>query len=197
MVRKLLKGGADGNEQLTSVAAILLVVALAVEGATLLNLQGLLNVHAFVGMLLLPIVGLKLGSTAWRMGRYYLGGDEYVRRGPPHVALRMLVGPVLVASTIVLFGTGVLLLALDRTQGTIVGLHKASFVVWVGAAAIHVLAHLREIPRALARRVPGLGLRLALAAVAVLAGLVIAVGTLPGADHLQDHMTGHAGVDGD
>jgi hypothetical protein len=190
-VRRFLTGGADGNEQLTAVAAVLLVVALAVEGATLLNLQGMLDVHAFVGILLLPIVGLKLGSTGWRMIRYYRGGEEYVLRGPPHVAIRMLVAPVLVASTVVLFGTGVLLLALDRTQGPIVGLHKASFVVWLGAAAIHVLAHLRELPRALATRVPGLERRVALAVLAVAAGLTVAVLTLPAADHLQDRMTFH------
>ena len=55
--------------QLTGLAGILLVVFLAVEGATLLNLRALLTVHAFVGMSLLPIVALKLGSTGWRMAR--------------------------------------------------------------------------------------------------------------------------------
>src|SRR5690348_405875 len=60
-----------GNEQITALAGILLIVFLAVEGATLLNLRALLTVHAFVGMLLLPIVALKLGSTGWRLARYY------------------------------------------------------------------------------------------------------------------------------
>ena len=57
--------------------------------------------HAFVGMLLIPIVALKAASTAWRFMRYYGRGEEYVRRGPPHIVLRALVAPVLVLSTLV------------------------------------------------------------------------------------------------
>jgi hypothetical protein len=64
-VRRL--GGSDGNEQLTSVVATLLIVLLTIEGATLLNVTSLLTVHAFVGMLLLPVVALKLASTGWRV----------------------------------------------------------------------------------------------------------------------------------
>jgi hypothetical protein len=61
---KLLAGGSAANEQLTAVAAAVLLPLLAIEGATLLRIQSLLDVHAFVGMLLLPVVGLKLASTA-------------------------------------------------------------------------------------------------------------------------------------
>ena len=70
-----MRANPGGNEQLTALAGILLIVFLAVEGATLLNLSALLTVHAFVGMFLLPIVALKLGSTGWRMARYYLGRE--------------------------------------------------------------------------------------------------------------------------
>jgi pilus assembly protein TadC len=87
-------GGSAGNEQLTAIVATILIVLLAVEGATLLNVRSLLTVHAFVGMLLIPVVALKLGSTGWRMLRYYRRREKYVRRGPPHVALRVLVAPV-------------------------------------------------------------------------------------------------------
>ena len=52
-----------------------------------------------------------------------------MRRGPPALPLRVVVAPVAVASTIVLFGTGAYLLAVDETQGTAVGLHKASLIV--------------------------------------------------------------------
>ncbi|HKC22506.1 MAG TPA: hypothetical protein VKB64_08350 [Gaiellaceae bacterium] len=50
-------------------------------------------------------MALKLLSTGWRMVSYYRGAHEDVLRGPPHVATRMLVAPVLVASTFVLFGS--------------------------------------------------------------------------------------------
>jgi hypothetical protein len=66
-------GGSSGIGQLTAIVATVLVVGLAVGGATLLDLTQLLTVHAFLGMLLIPVVALKLGSVAWRMARYYLG----------------------------------------------------------------------------------------------------------------------------
>lgn len=191
-----MRANPGGNEQLTAFAGILLVVFLAVEGATLLNLRALLSVHAFVGMFLLPIVALKMGSTGWRMARYYLGKDDYVRRGPPAWPLRVLVAPVVVASTLVLFGTGVYLLATREVQGTAVGLHKASFVVWLVATSVHVLARLVRMAEALRARHSGLALRLGLAAVTLVAATAVATATLPGADHLQDRMSAQVGVDG-
>lgn len=190
-----MKSNPGGNEQLTALAGVLLVIFLAVEGATLLNLRALLTVHAFVGMFLLPIVALKLGSTGWRMAGYYLGREEYVRRGPPAFPLRVFVAPVVVASTIVLFGTGVYLLAMHETQGTAVGLHKASFVVWFASTSIHVLARLARMWHGLRGRYPGLAARIGLVAVTLVAGASVAMVTLPAADHLQDRMTAQIGID--
>ena len=90
---------------------------LLAEAATLLNVGALLRVHAFIGMLLVPVVVVKLASAGWRMVRYYAGSEEYVLRGPPQALIRVVVAPVLVASTLILFGTGIALLALDRTEG--------------------------------------------------------------------------------
>ena len=194
-LKTLFRGRSEGNEQLTAIVATLLVPLLAIEGATLLNLRSLLTVHAFVGMLLIPVVALKLASTGWRMVRYYLHAEEYVQRGPPHAVLRMLVAPVIVASTVVLFGTGVALLAVDQTQGPIVGLHKASFVVWLGATSLHVLTRIPGMKRILLRRLPGVTLRLGLAGGTLMAGLVLAMATLPAADHLQDTLSGSVGLD--
>ena len=194
-IMRTRSGGSSGNEQLTAIVATVLIVLLLVEGATLLQLRSLLTVHAFVGMLLIPVVALKVGSTGWRMLRYYRGGEEYVRRGPPHIALRALVGPVLVVSTILVLATGVALLVLDQTQGTLVGLHKASFVVWAGAFGVHVLAHVLKLPRALSARLPGAALRIVLVVGTLSAGAAIAVATLPAANKLQDRATAHFGFD--
>src|SRR5205823_7898206 len=98
----------------------------------------------------------------WRMLRYYLRGEEYVRRGPPHVALRALVAPAIVVSTVMLLATGVALLVLDQTHGTMVGLHKASFVVWLGALSLHVLTRVHRLVPILRRRLAGTALRLGL-----------------------------------
>ena len=195
-LKRLLIGGSAGNEQLTLAIAALLIVLLAVEGATILRIGSLLTVHAFVGMLLIPVVTLKLASTGWRMLRYYQRGEEYVLRGPPHIALRMLVAPVLVLSTLLVFGTGVALLALDQRHGTLVGLHKASFLVWAGAFGLHVLGHLLRLPQLWRQRVPGLALRIAIAASTLVTGVTLATLTLPSADRLQDHASGYLGVDG-
>jgi hypothetical protein len=194
-LRRLLAGGSAGNEHLTLALAALLLVLLAVEGATLLNLTSLLTVHAFVGMLLIPVVALKVASTGWRMLAYYRRGEEYVLRGPPHIVLRVLIAPVLVLTTLIVFGTGVALLALGETHGTLVGLHKASFLVWLGAFALHVLAHLLRLPRLWRLRAPGLVLRVTLVGASLAAGAALATATLPGADRLQDRASAHIGFD--
>lgn len=193
---RLLRGGSAANEQLTAVVAAVLLPLLAAEGATLLNIRGLLNVHAFIGMLLIPVVAVKMASTGWRMARYYTGGEEYVRRGPPTILIRMLVAPVVIASTVVLFGTGVALLAVDQTQGTLVGLHKASFVVWFGAMSVHVLTRLPVLVRALRHRLAGNVVRVSLATLSVVAGVGLAMLTLPQVDHLQDNVSTQVGFDG-
>jgi hypothetical protein len=195
LLKRLVTGGSDANAHLTAAVAAVLIVLLTVEGATLLNLRTLLTVHAFVGILLIPVVALKLGSTGWRMLRYYRRADEYVRRGPPHIALRVIVAPLVVVSTVFLFGTGVALLAVDQVGGTLVNLHKASFVVWLGTTGVHVLAHVLRLPLLLRVRVPGAALRYGVLGASLLAGAVIAVGTLPAADRLQDQATQYVGVD--
>jgi len=194
-IRRLFVGGLRGNEQLTAVATVLLLVLLFVEGMTLLNMGALLTVHVFVGLLLIPVVALKLGSTGWRMLRYYLGAREYVERGPPRLFLRALVAPILILSTTVLFGTGTAILALGQTEGALVALHKASFILWFGAAGVHVLAHAWRLPALLRHVTPGRGLRVALATGAVVSGLVLATIALPAVDRLQDAVSAHVGVD--
>ena len=194
-IKRLFAAGSAGNEHLTALVAAVLLLLLAIEGATLLQIRSLLTVHAFVGMLLIPVVALKLASSGWRMLRYYRRGEEYVRRGPPHVMLRVLVAPVLVLSTLVVFATGVALLVLGQTRGTVVGLHKASFIVWVGAAGLHVLAHALKLPGVLRARIPGAALRVALVTAALMGGALLAIATLPAADRLQDRATAHVGFD--
>jgi hypothetical protein len=107
----------------------------------------------------------------------------------------VLVAPAIVLSTVVLLATGVALLVLDQTGGTIVGLHKASFIAWVGATGVHVLTHVLKVPRLLWERIPGAALRLGLVASAVVAGALLATVTLPQADRLQDRATAQIGPD--
>jgi hypothetical protein len=143
--------GVERNERLTARVAVVLLVLLAVEGVTILFVRPLLSVHEIVGLILIPPVALKLASTGYRFMRYYQGRREYVEKGPPHPLMRFVVAPVLVASTIGVLATGVAILALHQRHGLVVGLHKASFAVWLGATGIHVLVYLRRLPHALRR----------------------------------------------
>jgi hypothetical protein len=138
--------GIRRNERLTAATAVALLVLLAIEGVTILFLGPLLSLHELVGVILIPPVVLKLGATGYRFLRYYQGHAEYVEKGPPHPLMRFLVAPVLVASTFGVLGTGVAILALHQRHGIVVGLHKASFVFWLAAAAIHVLVYAPRIP---------------------------------------------------
>jgi hypothetical protein len=178
------RGGVDGNERLTAATAVVLIGLLAAEGVTILFLRPLFSAHVFIGMLLIPPVALKLGSTGWRFARYYRGDRAYVHRGPPLLPLRLL-APLVVAATVAVFGTGVALLVVGPAGGIVLGLHKASFVVWLVATGVHVLAHLRRLPRlgfadwrGTARSVPGGRARRTVLAASIVAGAILAVATV-------------------
>jgi hypothetical protein len=200
VLKQLFAGGSDGNERLTAATAAVLLVLLAAEGTTLVAVGRLLLPHVFLGFLLIPPVVLKLASTGWRMIRYYRRSDEYVRRGPPVLLLRMVVAPVTVVATVALFASGVAVVALGR-GGLLLGLHKVSFIVWFVAMSLHVLAHVLELPRLLAvdwwrgDRLSGRRLRQLVLVGTLGAGLVLAFATLPLVDHWQDSVTALAGLD--
>ncbi|MGZ4291330.1 MAG: hypothetical protein ACXVQQ_01915 [Gaiellaceae bacterium] len=188
-MRSLFAGGSDGNARLTAATAVVLSVLLIAEGLTLLGgVRRLLVPHIFIGLLLIPPILLKLGSTGWRMLSYYRRAEEYVRKGPPHVFLRALVAPLLVASTVVLFASGIAA-AWTGHRGLLLGLHKASFVVWGGAFGIHFLAHVLRLPQLVELdwwrpdELGGRRLRGYLLAGALVAGLVVAVAAFPLAHH--------------
>jgi hypothetical protein len=184
---RLLRGGSEGNARLTATAGLVLLVLLAVEGVTILSIHQLLSVHVFVGLLLIPPVALKLGVTGYRFLRYYTRAAEYVRKGPPVLVMRMLVAPGLIAATLVVFGTGVALLAVGPDGGIVLGLHKASFFVWLGAFGVHVLVYVLRVPSLVAAdwgrgsRTAGATLRFGMVAFALLLGLTVALAVLPSA----------------
>ena len=179
----LRTGGSEGNRRLTGAAAALLLVLLASEGATLVAIRPLVSAHVFLGMLLLPLVGVKLASTGYRFVRYYTGHRAYRADGPPHPLLRAL-GPVVVIATLALFASGVALVVLGPESGAVLGLHKASFVVWVAAMSAHVVAHVLRVPRLAAadwredEPLPGSSLRRWLLAGTLVAGLILALATV-------------------
>ena len=174
-----LDWGVEGNARLTGSVAAVLLVLLAIEGVTILEVGSLLRLHVFVGMLLVPPVLLKSASTGYRIARYYAGSGPYVRRGPPGLILRVL-GPIVGVLTFAVLITGIVLLwAPGSARHAVLFLHKATFVLWFGAMTVHVLGHLRDTYRLAPRDwvparqpIPFAGLRRA----GVIASIVAGVG---------------------
>jgi hypothetical protein len=185
-----LRDGVEGNARLTGAAAAALLVLLAAEGATVPFLGQLLGPHIFIGMLLIPPVALKLGSTGYRFARYYTGSPPYKQKGPPLLILRVL-APGVVLTTLALFGTGVALLIDGPPSNTLIFAHKLSFIAWVALMTLHVLGHLLEVPSLAsadwrragppAARLAGAGLRTLSLATAILAGVAVGVLTFSAA----------------
>jgi hypothetical protein len=194
-------GGPAGNARLTAWTGLLLLVLFLAELVTLLDVRGLISWHLALGVVLIPPALLKTATTGWRILRYYSGSAPYRSAGPPPMLLRLL-GPLVVASTLALLGSGVALVLLGESSSrltlvTLVGfrvdavaLHKAAFVVWGAVTGVHVLA--RAIPAwqlALGSRLPGLGWRglsLTLAVAVAAAGAFWVLGDSGGWRHPSD-----------
>ena len=176
--------GVEGNRRLTAALGAVLLVLLAIEGGTIPFLGQLEVVHVIVGLVLIPIVLLKLGTTFYRFARYYTGNLPYRRAGPPHPVLRVA-GPFVALTSVALFGSGVALAIVGRNSQTVYTLHKLSFIVWFGAMTIHVLGHVWSLPAIAGRdwnaatRISGSRLRqLSVVGIAAL-GLLVAVVVFP------------------
>lgn len=197
-------GGATGNERLTAMTGAVLLVLLAAEGITIAAKRQLLTAHFFIGMLLIGPVLLKVGSTGYRFIRYYAGAGPYVRKGPPAPLLRLL-GPVVIATSAGVIGSGIALaLITPRAPQASLWLfaHKAFFVLWFGAMAIHVLAYAPKLPRLLATSsagrdrvravLAGTGRRWLLLTASLAVGLVLALATY----HLAGNWAGFMAAGG-
>ena len=180
----------EGNARLTASVAAVIFVLLAAEGVTILRVGRLITPHVFIGMVLVPPVLLKMGSTFWKFARYYLGDPAYRTKGPPVWPLRLL-GPVVVLLTLTVFISGIaLLLGPFSWRSSLLLIHKASFIVWLGVMGLHVLAHLvdtaslapRDWLRRTRRQTEGAGARQWTIAASVAIGLVLAAAVVPHVD---------------
>jgi hypothetical protein len=184
----LTGGGTAGNERLTSITGAILIALLAVLGITILRIGQLIWLHLFLGLLLLGPLALKMASTGYRFARYYTSNASYRAKGPPAPAMRLL-APLVVASTAIVFASGILLLrAGPGGRDQYLFLHKASFVVWLGVTAVHVLGHLPVMARSLRPggfpdglrgSPPGAAGRLVALVAALACGAVLAVALIP------------------
>ena len=127
----------------------ILIVLLAVIGITILQIRQLIWVHLFLGLVLLGPITAKTASTGYRFARYYTRDPAYRSKGPPKPLLRAI-APLVLASTVVVFVSGIaLLIAGPRGRQPLLALHKVSFIVWVVFTGIHVLGHVQGMLRSL------------------------------------------------
>jgi hypothetical protein len=182
-------GGADGNEQLTTITGAILIVLLAVVGFTIPQLRQYIWLHLFVGLALIGPVLLKMASTGYRFVRYYTRNAEYRRKGPPELILR-LIAPVVVLSTVGVFATGIGLMIVGPTdRNPMLLLHKVTFIVWVVFTSLHIVGHLPALARELGlggrdeaariRAAPGAAGRWLALGGAIVGGLVLAIVLIP------------------
>ncbi|MGA9775301.1 MAG: hypothetical protein WBU92_05205 [Candidatus Dormiibacterota bacterium] len=197
---RLLDEGPRANERLTASLAVVLLVLLALEGATLLVMRQAVALHIFLGMVLVAVVAIKTGSTTYRFARFYMGSEPYRRRGPPALIPRLL-GPVVVVLTAALLATGVALLAIPAGPSSMLTLHKVVFVLWFGAMAVHVLIHVIDLPgagladwRSDGGRLSGAVGRRSLLVAGLLLGVVLGVALLPAAGAWAHYLAGGGGT---
>lgn len=184
------KSGVVGNERMTALAGAVLLVLILVELVTSASLRTLLSAHVFVGVLLVGPLAVKLGSTGYRFLRYYTRSPAYLRRGPPRLVLRIL-APLLIATTLVVIGSGIGLVATGPVQaGFLLPLHNISVLFWFSMIAIHIFAYIWRTPHLVAddwrkhsgrNLAPGRGLRMGVNLGALLVGAVAAILLFPSA----------------
>lgn len=189
----------DGNERLTATVGVVLLVPIVVELATVVfGVHMFMSFHVFVGLALIPAVLVKLASTSWRFARYYTRNRAYVDNGPPQLAMRLL-APLLVAATVVLFGSGIAMGLLHGHALLIARrLHGPTSVIWLVLVGIHVLVYLNRALRSSAkdlrtttrRATRGAALRSYAVASALILGFAVGAATIP-AQHRWIHLHRH------
>lgn len=195
-------GGPAGNAALTAWIGLILLVLFLVELATLINVRSLISWHVFVGVLLIPPALAKTATTGWRIVRYYTGQRQYRAAGPPPLILRML-GPLVVATTLGLLGSGLALILINpaSARDSVVGpvsllmIHKGMFVLWAGVTGLHTLGRLIPAMRLTVQgrgRVPGRAARITLVVATVTVAVAAAAIALPGARPWQTERPFHA-----
>jgi hypothetical protein len=195
------KGPTEGNHRLTALTGSLLAPLLGLVFLTGLLMDALWHIHYAVGFVLIPVVVLKLGSTGYRVVRYYSGDLIYRTAGPPAMLSRLL-APLMVVSVVVALGTGVALFVQHTRGGTLSALHTDAALSSAFLVGIHILTYALDALATLGRELRArfsrpASLRMVAALAALALGIVIALvtyssGTWPARPYDRQDGTGRS-----
>lgn len=191
----------EGNARLTASTGAVLLVLFAVQvGTVVVSVRSHVTFHVVVGLLLVPPLLVKIVSVSSRFLGYYRRDPAYRRKGPPTPALRLL-GPLLLAVTIVLFVSGIILVvaptAFGGPRGVMFHVHDVSFYLWLLLVIGHLVGHRHDVRRLAtadwARRtrftVPRAPLRQAVLLVSLATGVALALAFVGRAQRYQAIVT--------
>jgi hypothetical protein len=196
-----MNAGVAGNARLTAISGMALLLLCVAEVVTVvLGATHVLTAHVVIGLVLTPVALVKIGSTGWRIVRYYRGDRIYTARGAPAMYLRIL-GALLILLTVALLGSGILTFAgPSGLYHAALTVHKVSFYPWVAVLVVHTFAHFAQALRLtaadlLARsrsRLAGCTARRYVVLGALVAGTVLSLALYRhSGDYLQLHQRKH------
>jgi hypothetical protein len=139
-----------GNLILTSHAGLIILFALVLLYLSGLAFTPLRPVHFALGFALIPILVVKLASTAWRAISYYLGRGAYRAAGAPWLLPRLIAVPLAVAAVLATT-SGVVLWAQGTDHGTWAAIHTDSVIALGIVVLVHLAIYLRKAARASAK----------------------------------------------
>jgi hypothetical protein len=139
-----------GNLILTSHAGLIILFALVLLYLSGLAFTPLRPVHFALGFALIPILVVKLASTAWRAIGYSLHRAAYRAAGPPWLLPRLIALP-LAAAAVLATVSGVVLWSQSTDLGTWAAIHTDSVIALGVIVLVHVAVYLRKALRASAK----------------------------------------------
>lgn len=139
-----------GNLILTSHAGLIILFALVLLYLSGLAFTPLRPVHFALGFALIPILLVKIASTAWRAISYYAGRGGYRAAGAPWLLPRLIALP-LGAAAVLATASGVVLWAQGTDHGAWAAIHTGSVIALGIVVLVHLAVYLRRAARASGR----------------------------------------------
>ena len=122
---------------------ITLLVIFMAEIMTVPFIAGAVGVHIVIGLIAVPLVLGKLAISTYRFTRFYAGDTEFVEAGPPWLPMR-LIAPLLVATTVLVIGSGIEIVVAGPSSfsDTFLGAaHTLLSLIWFFLLGLHALAY--------------------------------------------------------